>query len=169
MEENIIRIDIGSGETKLMYGYFDDAMAMECLELINDHRINEVTSKTLVGDEWVEIDTPPLEIREREQTGAKIRAVEIAYYYSHTRPNSDRTLGEYFDNAENIASGPRTAFEAFDGWMRSSGHHGNIVRSSFEYTGIAVFLHDATNLGCDCRSFWVQGFSKDYSDIDFVK
>ena len=170
LEENIIRIDIGNDETALVYGYYDDAMAMECLDLINDFRINEVTSKTLVGDEWIEKECLPLEIREKEQVGAKIRAAEIAYHYSHARPNEERTWGEYFDNAENIAMGPWSAFDAFDGWMRSEGHAANIVRSSFAYTGIAVFWHNAheENTSGVTWPFWVQGFSKDYSDIDFI-
>lgn len=54
LEENIIRIDIGNNQTHLVYGYYDDAMAMECLEFINDQRVNHTTSKELIGDEWVE-------------------------------------------------------------------------------------------------------------------
>lgn len=78
-------------------------------------------------------------IREKEQVGAKIRAAEIAYHYSNTRPNEERTWGEYFDNAENIAMGPWSAFDA---------HEENTVGVTWP--------------------FWVQGFSKDYSDIGFV-
>lgn len=78
-------------------------------------------------------------IREKEQVGAKIRAAEIAYHYSNTRPNEERTWGEYFDNAENIAMGPWSAFDA----------------------------HEENTAGVTWP-FWVQGFSKDYSDIGFV-
>lgn len=170
IEENIIRIDIGNGETALVYGYYDDAMAMECLELINNVR-KDVKGEELVGDEWIEIDTPPLEIMEQEMIGAKIRAAEIAYYYSHTRPNSEKIWGEYYDGGENIAHGPRTAFEVFDGWMRSEGHAGNIIDGNFIYTGIAVFWEHSINPDNGSIYYypsWVNGFSYEYKYNDDI-
>lgn len=165
LEENIIRIDIGNNQTHLVYGYYDDAMAMECLEFINDQRVNHTTSKELIGDEWVEKEVLPLETNDSEMMGAKIRAAELTYLYSHTRPNSQRKWNEYFHGGENIVHGAFSAFDAFDVWMRSEGHAANIIRSAFGYTGIAVFWESRIDPDTRCIFYypnWVNGFT--YAD-----
>lgn len=159
LTENIIRIDLGCGETKLMYGYFDDDMANEFLEIVNEFRTTQVKSEELVGGEWVEIETPALIVKDEETTGAKIRAVEASLSFSHIRPNAEKSWTDYYNAAENLNSTSQSAEHAFDSWMRSEGHAGNIICCSYLYTGVAVFWRDVNGDGNISGATWCQGFS----------
>ena len=83
------------------------------------------------------------------------RAAEIAYYFSHTRPDgrdcytvNSRAYGE------NIAAGNRTAQATYTQWYNSEGHYENMVRSYFTNIGIGHFEHNGIH-------YWVQLFSID--------
>ena len=80
-------------------------------------------------------------------------------YFSHTSP----TYGSAFDMlkaagysyktaGENIAMGQKSAASVMDGWMHSSGHRANILKS--DYTKIGVGYAKASD-GTTC---WVQIF-----------
>jgi len=65
-------------------------------------------------------------------------------YFAHNSPiygtpfQMIKNFGiNYTSAGENIA-GHKTAKQAFDAWMNSSGHKANILGSSFNYTGIGV-------------------------------
>lgn len=147
-EETIVRIDIGNNESTLIYGIYYDDIALECVECINDYRVNTLGIHALT-------------INEDAMIGAKIRAAEIAYIFSHKRPNSQRTWGEYF-RSENIAAGALTGKKAFNDWFHSEGHYSNLASSSYTSTGIAAFAAFYTNepLTPYYEMEWVNGFRR---------
>lgn len=85
---------------------------------------------------------------------ARVRALEIAEKFSHTRPDGTRwktvldTAG-----AENIARGQKTPDKVVAAWMTSDGHRRNILRES--YTSVGVACLKSGNV-----YYWVQLFGK---------
>ena len=93
------------------------------------------------------------------------RAAEIAFSYSHTRPNGQAwntayaELGyKYKACAENIAAGYTSASSVFTGWREDNykysgqGHRRNILGSNYKYIGIGHAYYNGTH-------YWVQEFS----------
>ncbi len=121
-------------------GILDYTKANQVAELVNQQRTANGKSKlTQTGD---------------LQQMAMIRAMEIALYYSHTRPNGNRGLdimASGATRAENIAGGYTTASAAMNGWMNSSGHRDNILRGDIAQMGIGCCYMDGTY-------WWVQLF-----------
>lgn len=92
------------------------------------------------------------------QSGANTRAKDLTQVYSHKRPNGSHFLTAYNSNSsynsqygivwcgggENIVSGARTAKQAFDSWMSSSGHRKTILNANS--TGIVI---------ARCDTYWV--------------
>ena len=88
------------------------------------------------------------------QNMAMIRAMEIALYYDHTRPNGTRGLdimGSGGTRAENIAVGNGTVSQVVNSWMNSSGHRANILNANVTQTGVGCFYANNT-------WWWVQLF-----------
>ena len=114
-------------------GILDYTKANQVAELVNQQRTANGKSKlTQTGD---------------LQQMAMIRAMEIALYYSHTRPNGNRGLdimASGATRAENIAGGYTTASAAMNGWMNSSGHRDNILRGDIAQMGIGCCYMDGT-------------------------
>ena len=93
------------------------------------------------------------------------RAAEIAFSYSHTRPNGQAwntayaELGyKYKACGENIAAGYTSASSVFTGWREDNckysgqGHRRNILSSNYKYIGIGHAYYNGTH-------YWVQEFS----------
>jgi uncharacterized protein YkwD len=93
------------------------------------------------------------------------RAVEIALYYSHTRPSGEPFLTAYdevgyetYAFGENIAAGYESAQDVFKGWSEKNedyegqGHRRNMLSSNFEAIGLAHVYYNGTD-------YWVQEFS----------
>ncbi len=95
------------------------------------------------------------------------RVVEIAYSYSHTRPNGESCFTAFaFDSGargENIAYGKATEAEAFEFWKEEDykfdhqSHRRNMLGSNFNYIGIAHFVYNGIH-------FWVQELSENPCD-----
>lgn len=123
-------------------------MVLECLTYINDYRVNTLGIHALT-------------INEDAMIGAKIRAAEIAYKFSHKRPNTPKIWAEYF-NRENIAEGQKTGQKAFDDWFNSLGHRDNFSFAMDKSTGISAFYcSEIENMEMDTFSYkmyWVNGF-----------
>ena len=94
------------------------------------------------------------------------RAVEIAVYYSHTRPDGYSCWQTYEDfgyrwNAvgENIAAGFRSASAVFTAWAEEDddysgqGHRRNMLSGSFTAVGCACVYYEG-------YYYWVQEFSR---------
>ncbi len=153
-----VTIDIGNGESTTIYVtyYQDDAKSM--LSMINSFR----TSKT---DAWLwrsnnidkyyynQADTVSLGALTWDATLEKVakqRAAEIAYSWSHTRPNGTKsgTLAASYGYTgtvigENIGSGATTASFMFNAWKEENsnysgqGHRRLMLDSNATKIGIA--------------------------------
>lgn len=144
-------VDIGGGQSDTVYGYFDDAMSTELFNQLNAYRVqNGLTS---------------LSRNYLEET--KIRAVECAYYYSHTRPNGtdcEALNGEMVGENIVVVGAEVADFKTsktgaeflMSVWKNSPGHNcamlddlavsGNcsvFVKVNFDEYGIATMINSA--------------------------
>ena len=105
-----------------------------------------------------------LNYKESLQDEADIRAREISYSFSHTRPNGTKwyTLNVNEMNGENLASGYREVETVMEGWKNSPGHNANLLHEQFNSAAMSVFVR------INFRSFdilptytfcWAQTFS----------
>lgn len=127
-------IDLGNGQTTTVVGHFDLEMRQQILNIVNNKRSYYGGGQpllTLVGENTT------------LQKAADIRAIEITYLYSHTRPNGERAIMSLYPfahtDAENLAEGQTSAEMVCNDWFSSSTHVDNIVRSDFRSIGISVF------------------------------
>lgn len=92
---------------------------------------------------------------------AQLKAEDMAKnrYFSHNSP----TYGSAFDMmnnygisyraaGENIAKGQKSAQSVMNGWMNSSGHRANILKSNYTQLGVGYALDSNGN------TYWVQMF-----------
>ncbi len=100
---------------------------------------------------------------------AKVRAVECATLFDHTRPNGTScftALNEagvlYFHAGENLAAGHLDPADAVLGWMRSTlGHRENLLDKTHKHLGVGY--HTAP--GSEYTRYWTQFFISDCSTI----
>lgn len=149
-------------------GTYGQSEARQMLGLINDFRTD--------GTAWLWDENSPTKtenIRVDELTYdykleeiAMQRAMEIAIYNSHTRPNGEscytlNTVGQA--KAENIAAGYRTYEEVFIGWREDNedydgqGHRRNMLSDKYNAIGIGHVVYNGTH-------YWVQEFSSTIQD-----
>ena len=124
-------IDLGNGETTTVVGHYDLEMRQEILDICNEKRVRFGYEPLTL----VELDSPL-------QDAANIRGYEIAYQYSHTRPNGERAIDSFayaHCNSENIAGGQETAEEVCHDWFASSDHNDAIMKPGYKYIAISVF------------------------------
>lgn len=106
----------------------------------------------LVNAERAKVGVAPLTWNTTLEGYAKIRAYEITILWSHTRPDGQPwySVGpEVF--GENIAKGHSTPEIVVTGWMASSGHRENILRSNFTTMAVSCFEWNG-------RLYWAQLF-----------
>ena len=125
------QVDLGNGNTATVYGYYDDAIADEIYNQLNAYRQeNGVGTLDRVFD-----------------AESKIRAMELAYSFSHTRPNGSEPADmNRFLFGENIAMGEQggSAISKAGGimslWKNSPLHNDNMLDSDCTMCGIGVFV-----------------------------
>ncbi|MGI6580643.1 MAG: CAP domain-containing protein [Saccharofermentanales bacterium] len=113
--------------TPLTYGEME-----QFLDLINQHRKNNGAAPLAYDYNWLE--------------GGNIRAAEITYEFSHTRPDGSSwdtavPTGYSYAAGENIAKKHRDVEAVFEGWKNSPSHNSNMLRSYFDtmiFTGITL-------------------------------
>jgi len=154
-------VDIGGGQTAVVYGYFDDEIADEIFRQLNTYR--------------QENGLPALENRFHEES--KVRAVECAYSFAHERPNGEELwdLNELMggENLGSLRNGIMVstetpavliAAELMQNWKNSYGHNLNML-SEDELGGIGVFVSMAVGSdGIPNREavYAVQNFGTEY-------
>ena len=88
---------------------------------------------------------------------ADIRAKEIVSKFSHERPDGSYYYSvlpkQYLQSGENIAMGYSSASSVVEGWMNSSGHRQNILKSEYSHIGVSCFVDGGTK-------YWVQVFGR---------
>lgn len=145
-QDQTYTIDLGNGQTTTVVGHFDEAYATRVVYLLNQHRLAN--------------NVPALAEESVIKSAANLRAYELVYSFSHTRPNGT-TCFTACDSAygENIAYGYGTPEAVMEAWTNSTGHNENMLESRYETIGIGVFA-EATTYGY--RYYWVQLFGINY-------
>ena len=130
----------GSGETGTV-----DEFAAEVVRLVNQEREKAGLS--------------PLTVNAQAAEAAQVRAGEIEYLFSHTRPDGTSFVTalqeagvSYRGAGENIAYGQKTPEQVMEGWMNSQGHRANILNPNFTAIGVG---HYQNSRGV---SYWTQLF-----------
>ncbi len=132
-------------QVKAEYKY-DEARKM--LDLVNKFRTNKKTAWYLDKDNKTKVKVKNLGKLEYDynlERTAMQRAVEIAAYFSHTRPNASQWSSAfpngYNSKGENICYGYGSAKAAFDAFAEEDknyngqGHRRNMLRSEFTKVG----------------------------------
>lgn len=148
-------VDLGSGQTATVYGYYEEDVAAEIFRQLNTYRQEN-------GLEQLE---------DRFHTESNIRAVECAYSFSHTRPNGGTVwdFGPEF-GAENISFISNFTVSTTDmatgfmiGWKNSPGHNTNMLVDG-ELGGVGVFTAvtlDSNGIITSTSTYAVQIFGSD--------
>lgn len=151
-------------------GTYGQTEARQMLSLINEFRAS--------GEAWYwnENDTEKVTCGQLDSLTydyeleriAMQRAMEIAIYYSHTRPNGTDCFTLHTVRsawAENIAAGYRTYEDVFVGWREDNekyegqGHRRNMLSENCKAIGIGHVVYNGIH-------YWVQEFSSDIQDTD---
>ncbi|MFN3431454.1 MAG: CAP domain-containing protein [Candidatus Sericytochromatia bacterium] len=117
---------------------------------------------TLVNQERAKVGAKPLVLSDAINKCAQFRSQDMATrnYFSHTDPDGNspfywlKQYGiSYTTAGENIAMGQTSAASVMSGWMNSSGHKANILKTSYGKIGIGVAKNSAGRL------YWTQLFT----------
>ncbi len=146
-------IDLGNGQTTTVTGHFERSMEAELFDMLNEYRAENGVEALEEGSEAL-------------KNAADIRGYEIAYSFSHTRPNGERALTSFNATtnccAENIAKYQTSAEQVMESWKNSAGHNSNMISKYPQKVSISVFArYERTrNDGSNVYSYhFVQLFS----------
>ena len=135
--------------------YFDGTTSDEVWEVLEE-----------TNEERENYGQQPLVLSQALTDAAQIRSTEIISNYSHTRPDGSSCFTavtkSYWTMGENIYSSPATAEEAIEGWMNSTGHRENILRSTYTKLGVG-YTYDGSS---QWKYHWVQMFGGDLQTPD---
>lgn len=107
---------------------------------------------------------PPLTLDDRLRCAARKHSKDMGVkkFFSHTGSNGStpwqriKSAGyTYTQAAENIAAGYSTPSAVVTGWMNSSGHCKNIMKSSLKHLGVGYYEGTA-----GYKKYWTQDFGK---------
>ena len=108
-----------------------DSMISEILEYVNDDRKMQGLSPLKLSD----VESSIAAKHSRDMASGK---VPFGHSGLNARAKAIRkALGEIMSVGENVASGPMSAREVVDGWLKSPGHKRNI-EGDFTLTGIGI-------------------------------
>ncbi len=123
-------VDIGKGQTATVCGYWDLTASEEMFGLLNAYRQSN--------------GLPACSKDSSLDASARTRALECAYYFSHTRPNGNSCFsvypGSYSSLGENIASGYNDAASVMEGWKNSPTHNANMLTAEYNYAAASLFV-----------------------------
>jgi uncharacterized protein YkwD len=124
---------LGIGNRSVGVYRSEDSMAAEILKYVNEYR----SEHNLPALQLNSIESQLAEKHSRDMATGKVK-------FGHDGFNSraktiQKALGS-IEIGENVASGPMTAREVVDGWLKSPGHKKNI-EGNFTLTGIG-YAHD---------------------------
>jgi uncharacterized protein YkwD len=119
---------LGIGDRSVGVSWYADSMATEILKYVNEDR----SKHNLPALQMNSIESQLAEKHSRDMATGKVK-------FGHDGFNSraktiQKALGS-IEIGENVASGPMTAREVVDGWLKSPGHKKNI-EGNFTLTGI---------------------------------
>lgn len=154
--------DIVTVSADMKYGQQE---ARDMLQLVNAFRTNPSEAWYWNEDDQTkttESDLQPLTYDYSLEKAAMLRAAEVAFSFSHTRPNGERCFTAYQDSSyqaygENIAAGQSTGSSVFTSWQENDdqyagqGHRRNMLGRKFNAIGIGHVYYNGTH-------YWVQEF-----------
>lgn len=124
-------VSLGNGETAVVYGYWDLQAAREIFEILNKYRRENNLREFAQTDELSET--------------ARLRALECAQFYSHTRPDGSRCFTAfpkgYALAAENVGAGfGGSAQRVMEAWINSPVHNENLLNPELNFVGTSLFI-----------------------------
>jgi len=143
-------VTLKNGKKAKVTGHYDTTMANEIVKQLNAYRKQK-------GKGTLKTTKSAL------KSCANLRAYEISYKFSHTRPNGKSCFtANKALYGENIASGYKTADSVMKAWKKSSGHNKNMLDKSYKYVYVSVFAKKCTTkAGAVYYTYYaVQNFGK---------
>lgn len=124
-------INLKNGKTATVYGYWDIETANEVFKLVNEYRKQNSLCE--------------LKTSETLNETARLRALECAYFYSHTRPDGSRCFTAFPESyalaGENVGAGFNgNAQKVMNAWINSPLHNANLLSTEFSYLGTSLFI-----------------------------
>lgn len=108
----------------------------------------------LINAERAKVGAEPLALDAELTEAAMQRALEIGFYFSHTRPDSSSCFGinsRIF--GENIAAGGGyDAQDVITAWMNSPGHRSNMLSTAYKSVGLGFFKIGVVTYAVQCFS-----------------
>lgn len=112
----------------------------------------------LVNIERAKVGAAPLSFAKDLAASAYVRAKELPYKFSHTRPNGTKCftampqIGHVL--GENLAGGQTTPKQVVQAWMDSKTHRDNILSKKFKEMGVVYYYQSNSKF----KHYWVQHF-----------
>lgn len=112
----------------------------------------------LVNLERAKVGASPLKFADDLAASALVRARELPFKFSHTRPNGSKCftamaqIGHIL--GENLAGGQTTPKQVVQAWMDSKSHRDNILSKQFKEIGIVYYYQSNSKF----KHYWVQHF-----------
>lgn len=112
----------------------------------------------LVNIERSKVGAAPLTFAKDLAASAYVRAKELPYKFSHTRPNGSKCftampqIGHIL--GENLAGGQTTPKQVVQAWMDSKTHRDNILSKKFKELGVVYYYQSNSKY----KHYWVQHF-----------
>ena len=147
-KDQTFSIKLKNGKTVKIIGHFEDDYAKEVISQLNTYRKSKGKNTLKTNSSLTK--------------AADIRAYEIAYKFSHTRPNGKECYSlSNLISGENIAKGYMSPTAVMNGWKNSSEHNKNMLYPKFKKIAVSCFAlrgnkrPDGTYQYTYC---WVQNF-----------
>ena len=112
----------------------------------------------LVNVERAKVGLAPLKFAQDLAASAYVRAVELPFKFSHTRPNGSKCFTAMPQRGhvlgENLAGGQTSPKQVVQAWMDSKSHRDNILSENFKELGVVYYYQSKSKY----KHYWVQHF-----------
>ncbi len=112
----------------------------------------------LVNVERARVGLAPLRFAKDLAASAYVRAVELPFKFSHTRPNGSKCFTAMAQRGhilgENLAGGQTSPKQVVQAWMDSKSHRDNILNEKFTELGVVYYYQSNSKY----KHYWVQHF-----------
>ncbi len=112
----------------------------------------------LVNVERARVGAAPLKLAKDLTASAYVRAKELPYKFSHTRPDGSKCftampqIGHVL--GENLAGGQTSPQQVVQAWMDSKTHRENMLSKNFTEMGVVYYYQSNSKY----KHYWVQHF-----------
>ena len=141
-----------NGNSRVVYGYFDEGMAGEVYRLLNEYRKEKGLTE--------------LSYNSSCQWASNQRVLECSGLFDHYRPDGSswKTVTPSWDyGGENLAMGQWSPEEVMLDWKESNGHNANMLRADYRGVSIGCFVelrfYNGSNIPKKAKYYWAQNFT----------